>query len=79
MAAFIRAGLHWVRSLFAWRFVRDSGVWLYSENTVTGERKALRIGSCWQPVDLDWLDNGNGYRIYDFDGLVSRRVAGGAQ
>jgi hypothetical protein len=49
--------LFWLRSLFAWRTVRDSGVYLYQENAVTGARRAMRynVGGA-QPLDHDWLD-----------------------
>lgn len=47
--------LAWVRSLFAWRVVRDTGVWVYQENAVTGRRRVLRFGDGWQPVDAAWL------------------------
>jgi len=65
----------WLRSLFAWREVEClgiSGVWHYSQNAVTGERKALRISGGWQPVDLNWLEAGNGYRIIDGIGRLIR-------
>jgi hypothetical protein len=52
--------LRWLRSLFAWRYVRESIVWRYQENTVTGQRRAVRIRrGVWQPVDHDWLDAGS--------------------
>ena len=47
-----------IRSWFAWRTVRDSGVWLYEENTVTGARRVSRIGGGHQPQDLTWLSGG---------------------
>ncbi|MDE2434734.1 MAG: hypothetical protein KGM49_00605 [Sphingomonadales bacterium] len=48
--------IRWLKSLFAWKLVRDQGVWRYYENAVTGQRKAERISSCWSPLDRDWLD-----------------------
>jgi hypothetical protein len=45
------------RSLFAWETRRDTGVWLYQENTVTGARRIVRIaGTGYQPCDFKWLD-----------------------
>lgn len=48
--------IRWLRSLFAWRQVRDTGVWLYLENDITGARHVFRVGGGWQPVDVDWLE-----------------------
>lgn len=48
--------IRYLRSLFAWKMVRDSGVWLYYENAITGERTATRYSACFQPLDLEWLD-----------------------
>lgn len=40
-----------------WRVVRDTGAHIYSENDVTGERRAVtRSGSGYQPLDQAWLD-----------------------
>jgi hypothetical protein len=50
--------VRWVRSLFAWRTIRDTGIWIYQENVVTGERRALRhvgVAKCYQPVAHHWL------------------------
>ncbi len=45
-----------ILGLFAWRTVLDTGVWRYSENTVTGRRRIVRCSrSGWQPHDVDWL------------------------
>lgn len=46
----------WLRAMFAWRDVRDNGTWAYQENTVTGARRAVRIGACYSPKDIDWLE-----------------------
>lgn len=48
--------IRWLRSLFAWREVRNKNVWAYYENAVTGERRAVRVGGGWQPLDIDWLE-----------------------
>lgn len=46
-----------LRSLFGWRDVLDTGVWLYRENAITGHRCAQRSNAAgWQPVDQLWLD-----------------------
>ena len=49
----------WFRSLFAWRVVRDTGVWVYLQNDVTGARRVIR-GDCngHQPVDHEWVETG---------------------
>lgn len=47
--------LLWIRSLFAWREVLDTGVWLYKENAITGARKAQRTGLGHQPKNHLWL------------------------
>lgn len=49
--------IKWIKSLFAWREVRRSGVWAYYENAVTGSRRALRIWSGgYSPIDIYWLE-----------------------
>jgi hypothetical protein len=55
MKRFVR----WLQSLFAWRAVRATGVWVYLENTVTGRRKAIKTGGCYQPLDHEWLRDGD--------------------
>lgn len=41
---------------FSWEDVRDSGVWLYQENKITGARRALPLcEGGYQPQDLEWL------------------------
>ena len=51
--------IRWLKSLFAWKDIRDSGVWIYSENAVTGQRKAYRYGGGWQPLDYSFLRKGD--------------------
>lgn len=54
--------IRWLRSLFAWRFVRSTGAWAYYENDVTGKREAHRIGGDGhEPVDLLWLRGGRAF------------------
>lgn len=52
-----------LRGMFSWRMVRDSGVWAYYENSLTGERKAVDKGGCWQPIDWKWLAERGGRSI----------------
>ncbi len=51
--------IRFFRSIFAWRTVRDTGVWRYSENAVTGRRKAVWGGYGYQPVDHGLLGVGD--------------------
>ncbi|MBS7545104.1 hypothetical protein [Ancylobacter oerskovii] len=54
--------LRLLKSLFAWRTVRDQGVWLYQENAVTGARRAIRQRhTVWSPIDLEWLEAGTAH------------------
>lgn len=56
--------LRLIRSLFAWRTIRDQGVWLYEENAVTGARRATRIrGDVWSPINWDWLEAGSSHAV----------------
>jgi len=49
--------MRWLRSLFAWETRRDTGVWLYQENMVTGSRRIIRIARAgYQPCDFAWLN-----------------------
>jgi hypothetical protein len=68
--------LRWLKSLFAWKDVRDSGVWIYSENAVTGQRKAYRHGGCYQPLDYSFLRPGD--KVVDHRGvlIVGRSLPG---
>lgn len=48
--------IRWLRAIFAWETRRDTGVWLYQENAVTGQRRITRISPCgYQPSDFGWL------------------------
>lgn len=51
--------IRWFKSLFAWRAVRNSGVWVYCENTVTGQRKAHQVAHGYQPLDREFLRDGD--------------------
>jgi hypothetical protein len=50
--------IRWFRSLFAWRAIRSTGVWVYCENTVTGRRSAHWCGN-YQPLDWDFMRDGD--------------------
>lgn len=65
--------LRWLRSLFAWRFVRTVGGWEYHENAVTGQRSAAYYGGGHQPLDLAWLEAGTGHPII-LNRMCARRV-----
>jgi len=51
--------IRWLKSLWAWRTVWSSGVWVYRENTVTGQRSAHWRGGCYGPLMMDWLRDGD--------------------
>lgn len=44
-----------LKSIFAWEKVFDSGAYSYYENAITGERQAVKTRYGWSPVDTDWL------------------------
>lgn len=48
-----------LRSLFAWRAIRNSGAWLYLQNDITGQRKAIWLRGCYQPLNRDWMRGGD--------------------
>lgn len=50
--------IKWLKSLVAWKAVRSTGVLVYCENTVTGQRSAHSRG-CYQPLDYDFMRNGD--------------------
>jgi len=53
--------LRWIKSLFAWRTIERMGVWVYRENAVTGQRKAIHVGGAlFGPIRGDgWLRHGD--------------------
>ena len=70
--------VRWLKSLFAWRYDHDTGVWLYQVNTVTGQRAARRINlGGHQPLDWGWPDQGKGHP--EVDGRPAWRSAQGQQ
>ena len=50
--------IRWLRSLIAWRAVRETGAWVYCENAVTGQHAAHWRGN-YQPLDFDFLRDGD--------------------
>jgi len=50
--------LNWLRSLAAWKTVRDTGAHLYQVNTVTGKRAIIGGSRGYQPIDRGWLETG---------------------
>jgi hypothetical protein len=49
----------WLRALFAWRTVRETGVYAYQQNDVTSDRRAIRLThGCHSPLDREWLSGG---------------------
>lgn len=68
--------IRWLKSLFAWREVRSTGVWLYRENAITGQRAAHQImRGCYQPLDHEWLSAGSGDPL--IDGVRARLTLNG--
>lgn len=59
----IKRLINWWKVTNSWKFVRFTGVWVYDENTFTGQRRAVRVGSCYQPLDFLFIRNGD--RIID--------------
>lgn len=55
MGALVR----WLLSPFAWRVVRDQGVWVYSENAITGRRQCWWRGAGYSPVDYTFMRKGD--------------------
>lgn len=51
--------IRWFKSLSAWRAIRNSSVWLYEQNEITGQRRATLISGCYQPLDWDFLRDGD--------------------
>ena len=47
--------IRWLRIIFAWETKRDSGVWIYQENRITGARRVFYRGAGYQPLDVHWL------------------------
>jgi hypothetical protein len=66
--------MKWFRSLFAWRVVGVSGVWVYSINIVNGRRSADRHSlHGHSPLNWHWLLDGEGMPL--INGIVAWRSA----
>lgn len=51
--------LTWLRSFFAWQNFKELGIWLYQENAVTHQRRAIKLSSSLcGPAHWQWLDGG---------------------
>lgn len=48
----------WLRSLFAWEFVGELGVWRYEQNRITGARRAYNLSGMHGPKHSQWLAGG---------------------
>ncbi|NNM75055.1 hypothetical protein [Enterovirga aerilata] len=55
----MRGLLRRIQSLWSWRAVRQDGVWVYCENSITGRRSAHWTGGCYGPLDQQWLRDGD--------------------
>ena len=54
-----KQGVRWLRSLFAWRHVRQEGAWVYFENSVTGQRRCRWRGDGYTPADYRFIRPGD--------------------
>jgi len=67
----VRALWRMLRAAFAWSLVRETDVWLYYENKVTGEHRACYRGAGYAPLDYrfirpgDWVERANGWQQRD--------------
>lgn len=43
---------------FCWRRVIVKGVWAYERNTITKERRAVRVRAGYGPLDCGWVRTG---------------------
>lgn len=56
MKAWLRHKFRWM----AWRTMITTTVWVYEENSVTGQRRAIWYGGGGhQPIDMTWLRRGD--------------------
>lgn len=50
---------NFIKSLFAWREIHDTGVYSYQQNAITGGRRIRRINAGgYQPINDAWLNGG---------------------
>lgn len=62
-------------ALFAWRTSFQTPVWLYEENEITGDRRAVRVARGERiPLDLEWLAKADGEASYVDPYAGGRRV-----
>ncbi|MFB9149550.1 hypothetical protein [Roseovarius ramblicola] len=54
------AALRRVFSPFAWRDVRATQAWVYQENALTGDRRAVHLGGGYAALDIGWLRGAQG-------------------
>lgn len=59
---------NFIKSIFSWEQVFDSGAYRYYENAITGERRAVKIHYGWSPIDTDWLNRTKTELIPPFGG-----------
>lgn len=52
-----------IRIWLAWEEMYETGVWSYQRNEITGERRVVKIGDGYQPVDTWWLETGSWQRF----------------
>lgn len=50
--------MDWLRTFWQWRDIGTKGIWLYQQNAVSGQRRALRLATLHGPVDWVWLYGG---------------------
>ena len=51
--------INYIKSLFAWKLVRDEGSSFYYENTITGKRKAWKFRNAnYHLGSTNWLKGG---------------------
>lgn len=48
--------INFLKAIFAWEKVFESGAYAYYENAITGKRRAVKNHYGWSPVDTDWLN-----------------------
>ena len=56
---FIGGAITEVGAMFSWQVVNRSGLWIYSVNSRTGQRRARYTGAGHKPVNRHWLRPGD--------------------
>lgn len=49
----------WLKSLGCWRTEHEQGIWRYDSNTITGQRRAVRLNSLHGPLHIQWMLGGS--------------------